>query len=124
MTFRHVPGGFHESRARQTAEGMRNARSKAVQNLRQVEHLQGKLDRLKLVTRALWEIVRDNTAISEAMLEAKVKEIDLRSGSADGRDHKPIVKCQQCGRTIQRGQDTCQYCGHVQGYDSVFDWIR
>lgn len=92
--------------------------------MREVEHLQTKLDRLKLVTRALWEIVRDNTSISEAMLEAKVKEIDLRSGAADGRDQRRITKCQKCGRTIQRGQDTCQYCGHVQGYDSVFEWIR
>ncbi|TVR42413.1 MAG: hypothetical protein EA402_11740 [Planctomycetota bacterium] len=104
--------------------GVGRAQSAAAQAQDEVRALENRLERMKLVTRALWEIVRDHTPITEAMLEAKVKQIDLRDGKADGRDGARISKCQKCGRTIQRGQDTCQYCGHVQGFESVFDWIR
>lgn len=100
------------------------AQSTAEQTRTEVEALETRVERLKLVTRALWEIVRDNTPITEAMLEAKVTEIDRRDGQVDGRTSPGVLACQQCKRTIQRGQDACQYCGHVQGFESVFDWIR
>lgn len=86
--------------------------------------LEQKVDRLALVTRALWEIVRDRTTVSEAMLEEKVREIDQRDGRQDGKVGQAVTRCHNCGKVVQKGQDTCQYCGAVQGFESVFDWVR
>ena len=90
----------------------------------EVRALEAKLDRLALVTRALWEIVRDRTTVSETMLEAKVKEIDQRDGKSDGKAGAKVSSCHNCGRVIQKGQTKCQYCGAEQGFSSVFDWVR
>ena len=100
------------------------ARSAAQQAQDEARDLNEKLERLKLVTRALWEIVRDNTPITEAMLEAKVSEVDRRDGVVDGKSGAVLNKCQKCNKVVQKGQDKCQYCGAVQGFDSIFDWIR
>jgi len=47
--------------------------------------LEEKLDRLALITRALFELMQESSAVLEERLSAKVVEIDLRDGQADGR---------------------------------------
>lgn len=125
MVFFPAPGALDSGGAAAASRDASRAASRAESLAGDVQFLEAKIDRMKLVTRALWEIVRDNTSITEAMLEAKVKEIDLRDGRADGRDGaRAAMNCHACQRVIQRGMTKCQYCGAEQGFESVFDWVR
>ena len=69
-----------------------------------------RVDRLTLITCALWELLRDRSDLKEADLINKMREIDLRDGVEDGKVGIPAVKCSSCGRTISAKDATCIYC--------------
>ena len=78
----------------------------------QVEHLRREVNRLLMITEALWEIVRTKEGMTDAELVAKIDEIDLRDGAIDGKRAKePPKDCPNCNRTLPRRQPTCIYCG-------------
>ena len=61
------------------------ARSSANRASRQAKRLEEKVDELALTCQALWEIVREDRNLTADYLSAKMKQIDLRDGWADGR---------------------------------------
>ena len=74
-------------------------------------------ERLYLVVHAMWELLKAKAGLTDADLEAKIREIDMRDGQLDGRDAtqtRPQV-CRQCGRTILSGQTRCIWCGAQAG---------
>ena len=73
--------------------------------------LEGKIESLALACQALWEILRESTHLTENEMMAKMQEIDLRDGRADGRLSAVADTCRQCGRKTSRRRDTCLYCG-------------
>ena len=56
-----------------------------------VLRLEEKLDRLALISRAMFELLQESGGLSEGKLNAKIVEIDLRDGQKDGR-MTPIAK--------------------------------
>jgi len=72
-------------------------------------------ERLYMVAQAMWELCRDKLGLTDADLEAKVREIDMRDGHLDGRDATQTEsrKCGKCGRGILAGQAKCSWCGEV-----------
>ena len=56
---------------------------------------------------------KEKAGLTDADLEAKVQEIDMRDGRLDGQDLTQTVPltCRQCGRTILSGQSQCSWCG-------------
>ena len=70
-------------------------------------------ERLYLVVQALWELLKDKAGLTDADLDAKVQEIDMRDGRLDGQDSTQTdpLTCRQCGRTILSGQAQCSWCG-------------
>jgi hypothetical protein len=75
--------------------------------------LEEKLDRLALISRAMFEL----TGISEEHLSAKVVEIDLRDGEADGRMSPRPKKCPKCEAMMSPKFGRCLFCGYP--YESV-----
>lgn len=73
--------------------------------------LDSKIDGLALICQALFEILRDKGGISQEEVEAKVAEIDLRDGRADGRIQGRPTKCPDCDRVAHTRQRVCMYCG-------------
>jgi hypothetical protein len=69
------------------------------------------IDRVLLLNRAMWELLSERTNLTEKDLVAKVTEVDLRDGKADGRLRTDVRKCAQCGRTLQKRHLKCLYCG-------------
>jgi hypothetical protein len=106
------------------AKAASSAQSKASSLQEEIQVIHKRIDRLKLVCNAMWEMIRDNTSITEDDVLAKVKEIDARDGLVDGRHSPSASNCRNCGRTVQKGQEKCQYCGTQVGFESVFDWVR
>ena len=70
-------------------------------------------ERLYLVVQAMWELLKDKAGLTDADLDAKVQEIDMRDGRLDGQDSTQTdpLTCPQCGRTILSGQAQCSWCG-------------
>jgi len=98
------------SRTPSTASGEAVGRATHASN--QVAHLHREVDRLLMITEALWEIVRDKEGLNDEALIAKIDEVDLRDGALDGkRANQAPTKCGNCGRTLARRQAFCIYCG-------------
>ncbi len=76
--------------------------------VREVEH---QIERLMLLNQSLWELLREKLNISDADLQAKIQEVDMRDGVADGKMTTTALKCPTCGRTSSSKHWKCLYCG-------------
>lgn len=87
------------------------AQSKA-QNLEQrMLELEHHIGRLSLLNQALWELLRERAKLTDAQLEEKAREIDLRDGVEDGRMTDTPMQCPNCGRVSNSRHWKCLYCG-------------
>lgn len=75
--------------------------------------LEVRYERLRLVTVALWKLLKDHTGLTEADLRRCVTEVDLLDGAADGKigRKKGAIDCPSCSRRILRSSLVCVYCG-------------
>ena len=80
-----------------------------------------KVDRLALLCRAMWELIRERNGLSEEALIDKVKEVDLLDGSRDGKITIPPLKCSKCGRIVSKRHRRYVYCGSQELLDTAFD---
>ncbi len=70
------------------------------------------LERLFMITEALWMFMRDKNGYSDADLEQMIQDIDLQDGKLDGKVAKEAPqKCGRCKRALQRAKPICIYCG-------------
>lgn len=76
----------------------------------EVSSVEAKLDRLTLLTMAMWEFQRERMGLTDIDLAKKMHEIDLRDGIADGKAGPEAVNCPSCGRTISSHDEICIYC--------------
>ena len=94
-----------EMTADQASDMARSART-------HVELMQADVERLLLITEALWIMLRDEHGYTDEQLLRKVQEIDLRDGRLDGKVAKqPPSTCPKCGRVMAARRPTCMYCG-------------
>jgi hypothetical protein len=70
------------------------------------------VERLTLAAMAMAELLRDKLGVSEAEIEAKMTEIDLRDGQQDGRFRPAPIPCEKCESLNAAGRPCCLYCGH------------
>ncbi len=73
--------------------------------------LEDEIQRMKLMNQALWELLQERARFTDADLEAKVEEIDLRDGVADGKMTQRAMRCPQCNRVSSTRHWRCIYCG-------------
>jgi hypothetical protein len=82
--------------------------------------LEERFERLLLASRAMWELLREKTGLSEEDLLRKVEELDLSDGRLDGRICTLVV-CANCGKRISARNARCLYCGAPQARRKAFD---
>lgn len=100
------------NRAKTQANRAENlAQRSADEARRTVEKLEMKIESLTLTCRALFEFLQDQGVITEKQLAEKMREIDLRDGTADGRITPKPTSCADCGRKSSRDRSKCLYCG-------------
>jgi hypothetical protein len=100
-------GGMNESQPDPHLSGRAQAED-ARARVRDLEHEVG---RLKLLNQALWELLREKMGVTDAELEARVTEVDLRDGIKDGRMSDVALKCPTCSRVSSSKHWKCLYCG-------------
>jgi len=84
------------------------------------KHLADKVEGLALVTRALFELLQASTGVSEDQLRAKITEIDLRDGQADGRMTPTPKKCPKCEAMMSPRFGRCLFCGEPDKSKQAF----
>ena len=77
-----------------------------------IQQLEANQERLFLICTALTELIRDKNLVTEAEVLAKLQEVDLRDGMADGKfGGLQILACPHCGNRTKRRHLNCIYCG-------------
>jgi hypothetical protein len=77
-----------------------------------VNQMKAEIDRLMLITQALWEILKEEHGYTEEILVNRINEIDLRDGKLDGKvATQGPIGCPKCGRANRPNRATCLYCG-------------
>lgn len=90
------------------------ARSAAVadgtHHTNRIEDLDERVDKLFMIMRAVWALLEEQGYTAEE-LSAKLEEIDLEDGVADGQVRAPLVDCPSCQSKVAPGLRNCQLCG-------------
>jgi hypothetical protein len=85
----------------------------------QVAELGFEVERLLMITEALWGILKEHHGYKDEELARRVAEIDLRDGKLDGKVAKTApARCQKCSRALNRKHSKCLYCGTEIGRDT------
>jgi len=80
------------------------------------ELLQQDVERLLMITEALWTLLKRERDYQDSDLEQIVADIDLRDGRLDGRVATTAPRaCPYCGHTIGKKRPFCFYCGKAVG---------
>lgn len=78
---------------------------------KEVLRIESKVDGLALICQALFEIVQEETNLTDKEIEKKIKAIDLRDGREDGKMTGKVLPCSNCNRPAHTRQHVCMYCG-------------
>ena len=78
--------------------------------LSDLDKLEDRVQRLALVTEALWALLEENGYTREQLI-AKIEEIDGADGSIDGHVIRPPLRCPKCDSAVSPGAKLCQFCG-------------
>lgn len=81
--------------------------------LTEIQQLEARLDRMMLVSEALWSLLRDKLKATDEELLDRVTEIDMQDGKLDGKVRRQAMACPKCNRTISPRMPRCMYCGQA-----------
>jgi hypothetical protein len=78
----------------------------------QVETLEFQVERLLMITEALWSMLKEKHGYSDGELINRIAMIDLKDGKLDGKVAKSEpAQCPRCSRALNRQRSVCIYCG-------------
>lgn len=96
------------------------AKVQADQAVDRMRELEVTVSHMALACQAMWELLRERASVTDAELLAKMKEVDLRDGSLDGRMRPVVVNCPKCGKPSNTKHSVCMYCGAAIPKPHVF----
>jgi len=106
------------AKARATA-----ARSAALDAQSAIAALEKRVDKLALISMALWSLLSEKCALSEEVLAERVKQIDAMDGAEDGKLGGQGPPCPQCGRPMSNRHAKCLFCGAERPQTTAFDQV-
>lgn len=110
------PSGMGDSFAASSQAASAEARAREAKT--EIELLRYDIERLLMITEALWGILKEKHGYQDEELANRVMAIDQRDGKLDGRVAvSPPASCPRCGRTLERKRPMCLYCGQVIARD-------
>ncbi len=105
----NLPDGAVEAR-----EASRKAREASTQ----VDLLKRDVNRLLMITEALWLLLQKAHGYTDDELRALITQIDLRDGRLDGRvKETETLLCPACKRPVSYKYNACIYCGQLMEQD-------
>ncbi len=108
-----VASTLHAAKEEATSRGAAEAAAESARRAQDsAELLKHDVERLYLITKALWTIVREQLEYPDEELARRINEIDAADGALDGKiAASPPMQCPHCQRTVQRKRARCLYCG-------------
>jgi ribosomal protein L32 len=86
-----------------------------------VKQVEKRLERLLMVTQAMWDLLGQKTGLDEQVL---LDQVQLRAQRRTEELSAPSAfKCPKCGRTMGANRNKCMYCGAERPIDSVFQAV-
>jgi hypothetical protein len=87
-----------------------------------IASLQRDHEKLKLITIALWELLKEHTGLTDSALRAYVEKVDEADGRRDGKAKPQVTRhtCGDCGHSIPTSALACAYCGTKQRPHTLF----
>lgn len=113
--------GQNYARAAATSSAARDAASQGREVTAAAQGLERRVDKLALISMALWSLLSEKTGLREEDLLARIKKIDLLDGQEDGKLKKRLAKCRECGRVMSPRHPNCIYCGAAKLKITAFD---
>lgn len=87
-----------------------------------IHDVNDRLDRLVIVTEAMWSLLAESGYTGE-QLEERILAMDSADGVADGRVYRQKLRCPNCDSVVLEGFGRCQICGTEVGGESPFAGI-
>ena len=82
------------------------------------EILRQDIERLLMITEALWNLMKEQHGHTDEELTRRIEDIDLQDGVLDGRVAETKVdKCPRCKRPNSKKRALCLYCGEPLSTD-------
>jgi hypothetical protein len=105
--------GYHAG-SRTASRAASLARSAAVADgtvhTNRIEDLNERIDQLAMIVRGMWALLEEGGVTPEQLM-AKLEELDLQDGVADGKVTRGPVDCPSCDSRVAAGLSNCQFCG-------------
>ncbi len=100
------------------AQDALSAQSKASQVESQLFQLRREHQQLKLLTRALWSLLKESQGLSDADLKRHVLATQETARKSEAASQ--YWTCVSCKHQVPLVVKTCPYCGHVVETDDTF----
>jgi hypothetical protein len=84
-----------------------------------VKALAERVDRLVLAFLAAVSLLKEKAGVTDEEFLARVRQIDLSDGVADGKARKPLVRCPKCDAVMSNRHNRCLWCGERRDLDAL-----
>src|SRR5262245_4994050 len=91
----------------QASEAARTAQDAQME----IKALRDRLDRMALLSLAMWTLAREKLGITDQELAERVQQLDLSDGKLDGKIAPGVSECPKCHRMLSPRHNRCIYCG-------------
>lgn len=88
-----------------------------------LSELENRYERMKLVTVALWQLLKAHTGLTDAELKQYIEKVDLADGKLDGKISRKsgAMDCPECSRRILKSAVTCPWCSKRLATGNAFE---
>ena len=88
----------------------------------QLRQLENRYERMRLVTNALWQLLKEHTGLTDGDLKRFIERVDLLDGKADGKISRltGAMDCPECSRRILKSAALCPWCGYKPSSGDAF----
>jgi hypothetical protein len=90
-----------------------NSDQRITQAREKTRDLEQRYERLRLVTIAMWQLLKEHTGLTDTDLRKFVEQVDLLDGKLDGKVSRVsgATNCTECGRRMLKSAVRCPWCG-------------
>ncbi len=112
---------FQQGQISKVATQAKHASDRSLDSKYTLKDLEQRHEQLKLVTLAMWQMLKAHTGLTDNDLKKFIKEVDLSDGELDNRvDHvESGEKCSSCTHKIPVNSIRCLYCGAANGNHEI-----
>jgi len=103
---------FNQMAGVMAMDAAHSAQQDAQRAQNQTEQLRRDVERLLLITEAMWTLLKEQHGYTDEKLVQLMTQVNLRDRQPDGPGAKAAAEsCSRCGRTLVKNLAACMYCG-------------